>query len=118
MPGQSPDMSDITDVGKTKLPSGGVGGSFPRRYSGQVICLYCMNANHYICIEHHFMSLSIHSGTMITGEWLCTAQYVVTDPRNIRVTLDFLALIMISAEGLFFSVKLQMSAPTWLLLSL
>jgi hypothetical protein len=55
---------------------------------------------------------------MITGERLCTAQYVVTEPRKIRVMLDFLALIMISAEGLFFSVKLQMSAPTWLLLSL
>ena len=54
---------------------------------------------------------------MITGDSLCTAQYVVTEPWKKRVTLDFSALIMISAEGFFFCVKSQMIAPTWWLLS-
>jgi len=55
-------------------------------------------------IEKTVPRMSSHLGIMITGERLCTAQYDVTEPTKKRVKLGFLALIMISAEGLFFLV--------------
>ena len=82
-------------------------------------CLHYVSVMHHIgMIENTVLRMISHSGTIITGERLCTAQYVVTEPTKKRVTLDLLALIMISAEGSFLAANLQMSAPTWLLLSL